>query len=610
MNLYDPEAKRSPSRSGEEHIVNILPVPTIKMSGGSQKEGKTKEKSVEGTGTDSSEEGAYFDRHIGRRRTRRAETGGDAAFIEDEGALTTMGVFYDKVLKSSVIIRYFIYVLPLSILLLVPILVGLLVFRDAAIGGNGTSEDPGVRIVWFFVWLEVVWGSLWVSKLATKLLPTIFQVLVGVVSSSVKKYALVIHALEVPISLVGWTIASLCSFLPLMTRNPDQLRIGDTGIKTWQYRVNLVLISGLVSSIVFLGEKLIIQIVSVDYHRKQFAQRIRTNKENVRFLSRLYEASRTLFPVYDEFFKEDYIILQGTIPAILTTPGTRMSGSINPIKNILHQINHVQETMAGTIGNIAQEVTGAKDICNATSPYSVVIDALHRKISAEALAHRIWMSFVPEGSTALTLDDLLEVMGHEHEERAKECFQAIDADGNGDVSMDEMLLHVLHVYNERRSLAKSMQDVDNAISALDKILLFLVFIIVVLIFVIMQQRSIATTIAGFGTVLISMSFVFGLSAQELLGSCIFLFVKHPYDVGDRVDVDDQHLIVDHISLLFTVFTRINDNKMTQIPNNVLNTKVIGNVSRSTCMRENITIGIDYDTSFEDIQKLRELLLVF
>ena len=49
--------------------------------------------------------------------------------------------------------------------------------------------------------LEIVWSSLWVSKLFAKALPWIFQALVGVVSASVKKYSLVIRALEIPLSL-------------------------------------------------------------------------------------------------------------------------------------------------------------------------------------------------------------------------------------------------------------------------------------------------------------------------------------------------------------------------------------------------------------------------
>lgn len=114
---------------------------------------------------------------------------------------------------------------------------------------------------------------------------------------------------------------------------------------------------------------------------------------------------------------------------------------------------------------------------------------------------------------------------------------------------------------------------------MNNILLFIVFVIVVLVFVITQQSSVGTTLAGFGTVLISLSFVFSITAQEVLGSTIFLFVKHPYDVGDRVDMDGIKYIVLNISLLYTVFKRVETGKMSQWPNNVLNTKQIDNVSR-------------------------------
>jgi len=33
------------------------------------------------------------------------------------------------------------------------------------------------------------------------------------------------------------------------------------------------------------------------------------------------------------------------------------------------------------------------------------------------------------------------------------------------------------------------------------------------------------------------------AAQEILASIIFLFVKHAYDVGDRVDIDDKKYVV-------------------------------------------------------------------
>lgn len=72
-----------------------------------------------------------------------------------------------------------------------------------------------------------------------------------------------------------------------------------------------------------------------------------------------------------------------------------------------------------------------------------------------------------------------------------------------------------------------------------------------------------TVVATAGTALLSLSFVFAVTTQEFLGSCIFLFVKHPYDVGDRVDISGIKMTVDRISLLYTVFTRIDQMQVVQ-----------------------------------------------
>lgn len=55
---------------------------------------------------------------------------------------------------------------------------------------------------------------------------------------------------------------------------------------------------------------------------------------------------------------------------------------------------------------------------------------------------------------------------------------------------------------------------------------------------------------------------------------------------------------------------MDNNKVTQVPNSVLNTKWVENISRSKYMQELVKIGINYDTTLEDIQKLREELLEF
>ena len=146
--------------------------------------------------------GLFQHRVAGRRRVaKKSREDGE------EATLNQMGRLYDKILNFSVVTRYFVYVLPLALLIAVPIVIGATAAKTARIGG--------VRIVWFFTWVEIVWLSIWVSKLAALSLPSVFQFLCGIVSSGTRKYALVLKSLEIPLSLSGWALASMATFIPV-----------------------------------------------------------------------------------------------------------------------------------------------------------------------------------------------------------------------------------------------------------------------------------------------------------------------------------------------------------------------------------------------------------
>ncbi|EAS29114.2 serine/threonine protein kinase [Coccidioides immitis RS] len=520
----------------------------------------------------------------------------------EDGTLTQMGRFYNKILNFSVVTRYFIYVLPLALLIAIPIIIGATAAQNARIGG--------VRIVWFFTWVEVVWLSLWVSKIIAHYIPFLFQFLCGIVSSGTRKYALILRNLEIPFSLVGWSVTSLATFIPLMTRNPDNVSRGDTAIKKWEDVVKNILFAAFISSLILAAEKVLIQLISISYHRKQFDLRIQASKRNVHLVGLLYQASRKMFPEYcKEFEAEDYII-NDSIVGVLGKKGRahKRTGSASPMR-LIQNVGRVGDKITAAFGQVAHEITG-KQVFNPTAVHSVVTLALEKRSSSEALARRLWMSFVLAGREALYIDDLYEVFGPDRRAEAEECFAVLDRDNNGDISLEEMILTITEFGRDRQAIAKSMHDVDQAIHVLDNLLCTVVFILVILVFVAFLNKGFGTTLAAGATALLSLSFVFAVTAQEVLGSCIFLFVKHPYDVGDRVDINSNQLIVERISLLFTVFKNINDFKVTQVPNIVLNTCWIENISRSKAMKEQLTLTVDFGTTFEDVQLLKQEMQKF
>ncbi|PYI01812.1 serine/threonine protein kinase [Aspergillus sclerotiicarbonarius CBS 121057] len=531
-------------------------------------------------------------------RRRIDESTGRSLEDPEDGTVTRMGVIYQAILNYSVVTRYFIYVAPIALLLAIPIIVGATVAQDATIGG--------VTLPWFWFWIEIVWGSLWLCKLAAKVLPYIFQTLCGFVSSGTRKYALILRKLEMPIATVGWCVVCLVTFLPVMTQNPHQKAKGDTSTKSWEKSVKNILFALFVCSLIFLAEKTMVHLISISYHRKQFDARIKESKRNVYLVGLLFDASRHMFPMYCKEFREEDAAISDSLLHTTTskTRRTNRSAPLRMIREVGHNVHHFGNKVTAAFGDVAHELTG-KQVFNPTSTRSVVTQAMEHQRTAEALARRIWMSFVIEGREALYFDDICEVLGAGMEADAEECFAMLDRDGNGDISLEEMILAVGEVRRMRKALNNSLHDVDQAIHVLDNLLLTVAGIIAILVFVSFVTTGFGTVIAAGATSLLSLSFVFSTTAQEVLGSCIFLFVKHPFDVGDRVEISDKPYFVERISLLYTLFRNVNDHRVTQVPNVVLNTLWIDNFTRANAMHERITIPVSFATTFANIQLLQE-----
>ena len=150
-------------------------------------------------------------------------------------------------------------------------------------------------------------------------------------------------------------------------------------------------------------------------------------------------------------------------------------------RQVGQNVGRFGDKVQAAVGNVASELTG-KQMFNSNATHSIVIQALERKRCAAAMARRIWMSFVVEGRESLYIEDILEVLGPEHETEAEECFAILDKDGNGDISLDEMILTVTELGRQRKSLNHSMHDVDQAIRVLDNLLFCVAFVVAILVF--------------------------------------------------------------------------------------------------------------------------------
>lgn len=418
---------------------------------------------------DDEKEGLFNHGVAGRRRVanpklRRVSSDGE------EVAVNGLGRLYNKIVNFSVVTRYFVYVLPIALIFAVPIIIYAVVYP------NDTFAGTGVRSYLFWTWIETVWLSIWASKLMAKAVPGVFMFCCGVVSSGTRKYALILKAVEIPLSFVGWAVTALVTFTALTSA-----KLNEGNSYHWIVVVQRILAPCVIASVLFLAEKLIIQLISVNYHRRSFDLRIKESKRSVYLIGILYEASRTLFPMYcREFMEEDYVIDDSIEAMIAKTTGHKRSTSAAPLK-LIGGVGRLGDKVTSVFGNIASEITG-KQVFNPNSAHSVVVEALEKKRSSEALAKRLWMSFVVEGRESLYAEDLQEVLGPDRRDEADEAFSALDQDGNGDISLDEMIMKVVEIGRDRKSISASMRDVGQAIGVLDQVLVTVLFVICIFVF--------------------------------------------------------------------------------------------------------------------------------
>ena len=95
---------------------------------------------------------------------------------------------------------------------------------------------------------------------------------------------------------------------------------------------------------------------------------------------------------------------------------------------------------------------------------------------------------------------------------------------------------------------------------------------------------------SFSSVILAFVFVFGNSLRNMYESVIFLFVMHPYDVGDALFISGDWCQVEEIALQYTQVVRYDGVKI-WYPNYVLCAGAIMNITRSAKRWESFKVWL-------------------
>jgi small-conductance mechanosensitive channel len=437
-------------------------------------------------------------------------------------------------------------------------------------------------------------------QLISKCLPWPLGVIASLFTNNSKKWRDMGKQLELPATLFFWWLAIEISFLPTMKNHHVN---GNKSTKSWELTMNKVLISIFVGAVLNFAEKIIIQLIAISFHLRTYSDRIELNKFQIGSLTKLYSFSKEKIAMEDREFD---------IPSGGPPSGARTPGQI--VKDAQHGTMQAVNKFGDVAGKIAGDFTG-RQVARSTHPHQVILTLLSSTPGSQVLARRLYRTFARDDEETVYSDDLRSAF--DNDEEADAAFSMFDKDMNGDISMEELEAVCVEIGRERKSITASLKDLDSVISKLDSVFLFVVFVITILVFISLISTSAAGVLTSAGSTVLALSWLFSATAQEFLQSIIFVFVKHPFDVGDRVSIygntgstlkgDDY--FVKEISLLYTEFKKM-EGHVVQAPNSYLNTLFILNQRRSGGLAEAIPITFKFGTTLEQIEGLRNKLLEF
>ncbi|KAA1085257.1 hypothetical protein PGTUg99_014790 [Puccinia graminis f. sp. tritici] len=488
--------------------------------------------------------------------------------------------------------------------------------RTIVIGLLGTSISVTSHILAWSIWLSVSFAASCATAMIVDILPSVVINLVDLSYGS--RLESLNTQVELWMNVRYWTklvlgFASYWVTLSVMFSRIFRLR-EDPHLDYFHW-VKKVTAGSFTAGLVLLFEKILLQVIQLNFHRTGLKVRLEENEQALRALDQLADANtvtnsskkrNSKFPIS----KGNSQRTKKSIRTPPTKDSTIVDVSLTPKdSNINHSSGGKHKTeKRRTSTNIlmfADQLTSALNsvLKKGNGTAEGMLSSTH---SARKLAKKLFEGLDKEQKGAITLGEFEPCFKTIND--AVMAFKLFDKDGNGDIDRKEMRNAVVKIYKERRALAIGLKDMSSAVSKLDAVLISAACLLTIFVwFFILNPKATSLQLAPMATIILGFSFIFGNAAKNLFESMLFIFSIHPYDVGDLVFIEGIYMFVMEFGLFSTTFQQV-DGKVVVAPNSqLIGKKHITNIRRSGPMWETTTVMVGFDTPLETLHEFRARL---
>ncbi|VVB14194.1 unnamed protein product [Arabis nemorensis] len=415
-----------------------------------------------------------------------------------------------------------------------------------------------------------------------------------------RKVLYFVHGLKKSVQVFIWLILILVAWLLLFNRDVHRSHAASKILKV----LTMTLISLLTGSFLWLLKTLMLKILAANFNVNNFFDRIQDSVfhqyvlqtlsgppliEQAERVGREPTTGHLSFTTVEKKgkVKEKKLIDMGKVHRMKREKVSAWNMRVLVEAVRTSGLSTISDTLDETAYGDGKEKTD-KEITN--------------EMEALAAAYHVFRNVAQHCFDYIEEEDLLRFMIKEEADLVFPLFDG--AVETGRITRKALNEWAVKVYQSRKALAHSLNDTKTAVKQLNKLVTGILIVITLVIWLLLLEVATTKVLLFFSTQLVALAFIIGSTCKNLFESIIFVFVMHPYDVGDRCVIDGTPLLVEEMNLLTTVFLKL-DNEKVYYPNAVLATKPISNYFRSPDMGDTIEFSIAFSTPVSKIAHLKE-----
>tara|TARA_B100000482_G_scaffold122047_1_gene88241 strand:- start:22 stop:1068 length:1047 start_codon:yes stop_codon:yes gene_type:complete len=182
---------------------------------------------------------------------------------------------------------------------------------------------------------------------------------------------------------------------------------------------------------------------------------------------------------------------------------------------------------------------------------------------------------------------------------SKEVAQIImdifDVDKHGFADRDMIIDRVIEIYESRKNMQLTLGGSRSVLATLERMMLTALYIVLIFIVLAIFEQNVLEMWLTLSSFILAFAFMFGNSIRECFEGVIFIFITHPYDVGDNILINGNRFVIKNINILQTEAENWNG-EVTYYHNQTMMRSTVINMSRSKTRTESFDWIVDVETN--------------